>query len=566
MERYTDPRDLVDRIVGMVGTRLVVGAPLGVGKANRILDELYRRAQADPAIELDIVTALGLAPTEASSELERRLVDPINDRVFAGYPVPRFELDQRRDRLPGNVRVRQFYFQPGAMLQSNQGQRQHISAHFSEVPDILAGAGLNVVVQLVAPEHPDGHVAEGHHRVSLSSNPDVTLDALDHLAERRAAGDAVAACLEVNRNLPYMGGDAELPGDAFDLALDVPGGDFAVIGPPNRPVDRADHLIGLHASALVPDGGTLQIGIGALSDAIAWMLRLRQVDDAAYRALLVDVTARSPATAGPRPDGLGPFTEPFIDGLYACSEMLVDGFLDLMDAGVLRRRVHDDIESQRAALAGHDRGHAGGATGHIIHAAFMLGPRSFYRRLCAMPKEQRDRIAMTRVLFTNTLEGDTELKVLQRQHARFLNSALQVTLVLPADHVVPDHARANTPDRLASDVAGHRPALPDLPFGSDLTETEITLARALRHVQTLAKGRRWRDIDVGLGELRAAVHGEVPAVAVPYLERMGLADVGSLRDQARQALVLHGLRAVGALDDARPAHTDPPSPDPTRGA
>jgi hypothetical protein len=37
---------------------------------------------------------------------------------------------------------------------------------------------------------------------------------------------------------------------------------------------------------------------------------------------------------------------PFESGLYACTEMFVDGFLDLYRTGILRRRVYDDAQIQ----------------------------------------------------------------------------------------------------------------------------------------------------------------------------------------------------------------------------
>jgi len=53
MERLDDVTALVDRIVERVGRRVVVGTPLGLGKANRVLDELYRRAEEDPGFQLE---------------------------------------------------------------------------------------------------------------------------------------------------------------------------------------------------------------------------------------------------------------------------------------------------------------------------------------------------------------------------------------------------------------------------------------------------------------------------------------------------------------------------------
>jgi hypothetical protein len=49
MPKFTDLGDCGD-IIRDVGTNLVVGLPLGLGKANHIVNALYARAAADRAI------------------------------------------------------------------------------------------------------------------------------------------------------------------------------------------------------------------------------------------------------------------------------------------------------------------------------------------------------------------------------------------------------------------------------------------------------------------------------------------------------------------------------------
>src|SRR6185437_864936 len=61
--------------------------------------------------------------------------------------------------------------------------------------------------------------------------------------------------------------------------------------------------------------------------------------------------------------------------------------------------------------------------------AFFLGPKSFYRALREMTLEQRARIQMTAVSFTNELYGDEAAKRRARVDARFVNNAMIATLM-----------------------------------------------------------------------------------------------------------------------------------------
>src|SRR5207344_1065042 len=108
--------------------------------------------------------------------------------------------------------------------------------------------------------------------------------------------------------------------DFFDIVLDDPACRHALFALPREPVDVVEFALGLHASTLVRDGGTLQIGIGALSDALVYALQLRQRNNADYRSALAAVGAGNNDLAA-RIGDLAPFTR----GLYGASEMVMDG-------------------------------------------------------------------------------------------------------------------------------------------------------------------------------------------------------------------------------------------------
>ncbi|MGB0515195.1 MAG: hypothetical protein ACPGJE_10190, partial [Wenzhouxiangellaceae bacterium] len=160
---------LIEQILGRVGRRLVVGLPLGLGKPNRMINALYRRARDDRSIELEIVTALSLDLPQPSHWLEKQMMEPILERLFgSNYPRLAYLVDLKRGVLPPNVQVTEFYFQSGSALGKPEMQRHYISSNYTHVARDLVDRGVNVVMQLVARDRAG--------RISLSCNPDITLD------------------------------------------------------------------------------------------------------------------------------------------------------------------------------------------------------------------------------------------------------------------------------------------------------------------------------------------------------------------------------------------------------
>lgn len=428
----------VDRVLTRLGRKLVVGLPLGLGKPNELVNAFYRRARADASIELEIVTALSLDVPTARSDLERRLLEPFVRRHFGpDYPRLEYVEDLRRRRVPDNVRVSEFYLRSGAFLGNPLVQRRYISSNYTHVARDLADRGVNVILQLVA----EGRV-EGAVRYSLSSNPDVTLDFAER--SRRGPGHEWMMIGQVHPGLPFLHGDAVVGAEFFDEILPA-GSPHRLFAVPREPVSVQDYWVGLHASELVADGGTLQIGIGALSDALVRALLLRHRENGAYRELLErgEASARTPAAApggapggapagapggaGARAGTLGG-RDPFELGLYGASEMFMDGFMHLYRAGILAREVFDDPEVQARADAGRlDETPELVGTGALMDAAFFLGSRPFYEFLNGLDADERPRFRMTSVGRINQLYGGSEaLELLQRRGARFFNTCMMV--------------------------------------------------------------------------------------------------------------------------------------------
>ena len=407
----------VDDVLARLPSHIHLGLPLGLGKANRFVNALYQRIRQLPERRLTIYTALSLGRPPLGEGLQRQFLEPFIERVFGDYIELDYLADLHRNSLPDNIHVEQFFMQPGSLLNSPSAQQDYVSSNYSHAARDINANGLNLVAQLIARDPQDAH------RLSLSCNPDITLDLLPMIAKRRAAGETILMLGHVHSDLPFMPGDAEMTADDFDLLIEEEER-TTLFSTPNMPVSLQDHFIGLHASTLVRDGGTLQIGIGAMGDALVAALLARQADNAGYRALLDDLDISPWHPLIEAEGGIVPFAQ----GLYGCSEMFVHGLMVLVDAGIVRRKVYPDAERQALANAGmlDESLHTDGV---CVHGGFILGPASFYQRLREVPHSKRSEFNMTAISFINELYGQEALKRLQRRNARFVNSAFTMTLL-----------------------------------------------------------------------------------------------------------------------------------------
>lgn len=475
-------KDCLAKVRARLGDDLRVALPLGLGKPVALIDAFFQAACDDAGLKLQILTALTLERPRESDPDRGRLLNPVFDRLFARYREPAYADAVREQCLPDNIRVHEFYFKAGARTGNAAAQQHYISSNYSHAARDVVARGANVVMQLVA-QHADG-------RLSASCNPDTSKELIERL---QTEGRDYLAIGVVHPDLPFMYGDAELDSGDFDYLLHTDSqhhGLFAV--PRLLPVPAADYAIGLLASGLVKDGGTLQLGIGSMGDAIVQSLLMRDQRNAEYQQLLGEWP--DDRTLAESVGGLATFEQ----GLYGATEMFVEGFLHLYEAGILRRQVYDFWalqsllntgqckpdrldESLLAAMA--DLGvhelrqkdfavlqthgvfrddcdyrdgqivaangercaasfadpvsrqiiaqHCMGSAlrnGHVLHGGFFVGSGSFYQGLRDLPSARRRELAMCGVDKINQLDLNPRLFRLQRRDARFLNSGLNVSL------------------------------------------------------------------------------------------------------------------------------------------
>ncbi|MGH8493914.1 MAG: acetyl-CoA hydrolase/transferase C-terminal domain-containing protein [Moraxellaceae bacterium] len=471
--------DCLDDLSTRIGPQLTLGIPLGVGKPNALVNSLYARARANPGLKLRILTALSLEKPKAGSDMEKRFLGPFVERIFGDYPDLDYVKDRHTGQLPKNIEVVEFFLKSGDYLGNDYAQQHYLSSNYTHVARDMLVQRVNVLAQAVAVRERGGRT-----EYSLSCNPDVTLDLIPLLKD---CGWPVYRILVVNRELPFMENDALVDESDVDAIVSDPAGTHTVFSAPNMKVAATDYAIGLYVSSLVKDGGTLQIGIGSLGDAIAHALILRDRHNDDYAGALKTLAAPLENS------------QPFQQGLYGCSEMFVNGFMALIEAGILRREVfehyglqkllnegrinldvnentlpalleaglihspllhtdiellqqygifHDDVSlgrdgitahnelisadiDNKAALAAVNRLCLGKQLkgGILMHGGFFLGPRDFYQKLRDLSPEMRARIGMTSVGYINQLYGPESLKTLQRRDASFVNTCMMVTLL-----------------------------------------------------------------------------------------------------------------------------------------
>lgn len=479
-QKFSNADAIAAEIISRLDGDIRLALPLGLGKANSIANALVRAALEDHAVKLSIWTALTLERPAPKSEMEKRFLEPAADRLFGRYPELIYAQLLHKGDLPPNIDVHEFFFLAGKWIGNENAQRNYVSANYTHALGYMIDHKPNVLAQLLA--------HDGQGRFSLSCNTDISTDLLQW---RGGDSSKFLFAGELNASLPFMAGTGECDEDEIDLLLDDPENDFDLFSAVKRPVALEEQAIGLHVSRLFKDGGTIQIGIGSIGDGVAHALKLRHHDNDRFARIL----DACPFTVASRFNERSRFEQ----GLYCVSEMLVDGLLQLFEAGIIKREVD----------------------GAAIHAGFFVEARSFYERLRKMEPQGRRKIAMMPVSFTNSLLGGEVEKQKARRNARFVNNAMKATLL---GDVVSD---SNEEGQVVSGVGGQFNFVSQA-FSLPDARSVITIA------STRAKG----------GEIRSNIVWEHTHISVPrhyrdiIVTEYGIADLrGKTDEECVRALI-----------------------------
>jgi 4-hydroxybutyrate CoA-transferase len=154
-----------------------------------------------------------------------------------------------------HFRHRALFVGPNARAAVNEGRADYVPVFLSDVPQLFDRGALPLDAVLVNATPPDAHGF-----CSLG----VSVEAM-HAAIR--AGSTVI--VQHNRAMPRTLGESFIHVDEIDLAVEV---DVPPYEHANGPIGDVERRIGEHVAELIPNGATIQLGIGAIPAATALAL------------------------------------------------------------------------------------------------------------------------------------------------------------------------------------------------------------------------------------------------------------------------------------------------------
>jgi len=155
-----------------------------------------------------------------------------------------------------HFRHRALFVGPNARAAVNEGRADYVPVFLSDVPHLFARGELPLDAVLVNATPPDSHGF-----CSLG----VSVEAMH--AAIRAAGTVI---VQLNAAMPRTLGESFIHVDDIDLAVEV---DIPPYEHRQVAIGELEQKIGGYVAELIPDGATLQLGIGAIPAATALALR-----------------------------------------------------------------------------------------------------------------------------------------------------------------------------------------------------------------------------------------------------------------------------------------------------
>ena len=130
-----------------------------------------------------------------------------------------------------------------------------IPANISDLPRLISDGRLKIDIVLLQVCGPN---EVGRYNAGLG---------IEHLAG--AIDRARLVIAQLNPELPWTHGDTTIEPDRIDLLIDAPEPPFEL---PLRPPSAIDRAIAEHVARLIPDRATIELGLGAIPEAVTGAL------------------------------------------------------------------------------------------------------------------------------------------------------------------------------------------------------------------------------------------------------------------------------------------------------
>jgi acyl-CoA hydrolase len=197
-----------------------------------------------------------MAPTSLLEALARRGPELTGVQVVhlhVNGPAPHLA-----PALAGHLRHNALFVGPSARDAVSEGRADFTPVFLSEVPNLFHDGSLPLDVALVQVSPPNRH---GYCRLGVSV-----------AAARSAVDHAPIVIAEINPRVPRTDGHTAIHVDQIDLGVEV---DRALPEHLDREPGDVERRIGALIAEHVPDGATLQMGIGTIPDAVLAQLHGR---------------------------------------------------------------------------------------------------------------------------------------------------------------------------------------------------------------------------------------------------------------------------------------------------
>jgi acyl-CoA hydrolase len=210
-------------------------------------------------------------------------------------PGPHLAPDMAR-----HFRHRALFIGPNARKAVEDGRADYVPVFLSDVPHLFTSGALRLDAVLVNATPPDAHGF-----CSLGTSVEAM-----HAAMRCAR----TVIVQFNTAMPRTLGDSFIHVDDIDLAVEV---DVPPYEHPVGPIGDVERRIGAHVAELIPDGATLQLGIGAIPAATALFLRDKQdlgVHTEMFTDSVVDLVEAGAITGNAKERNRGKIVTAFVLG------------------------------------------------------------------------------------------------------------------------------------------------------------------------------------------------------------------------------------------------------------